>query len=58
MSIFKRRKIPQTKIVRRGGETISAGTPRPDFGVTLNTSPRWEVKRGEFHGFGSPPGKF
>jgi hypothetical protein len=57
MGILKRRKIPQTRIVRRGQETVSVVAPRIDLGTAVAT-PRWELRRDEFRGFGSPPGKF
>lgn len=57
MGIFKRRKVPQTRIVWRGGQTVATQPTRPDFAIA-QTSPRCDVQRGEFRGFGSPPGKF
>ena len=58
MSIFnKRRKVAQTRIVRRDGETVPTQPARPDLSIA-QTSPRRDVPRSEFRGFGSPPGKF
>lgn len=57
MSIFKKRKVSETRIVRRGGETVAATTPPRSENTVVNT-PRWESRTDDFRGFESPPGRF
>lgn len=59
MTIFKRRKNPtQTRIVRRSEPSVDASPVRVAAVSTVLSNQRWEVNRGEFRGFDSPPGRF
>lgn len=58
MGIFNRRKVSETRIVRRGTETVTVSTPPRPESSTVVTTPRWETRREDFRGFESPPGRF
>jgi len=57
MALFKRNKQPQTKIIRRAEERPQAEPVRAAVFSVLHTQ-RWQIKRDEFRGFESPPGRF
>ena len=57
MRIFKRRKSQtQTRIVRI--EKIEDTTLALAAVRVVVQTPRWEIRRDEFRGFDSPPGRF
>jgi hypothetical protein len=55
MSIFKRRKEPKTRIIKRPEPPVS---PMRVAVTTVLNTPRFEIRRDEFQGFDSPPGRF
>jgi hypothetical protein len=57
MTLFKRGKEqPKTRIVHI--EKIQDATPVSAIVRSVVQTPRWDVRRGEFRGFDSPPGRF
>jgi hypothetical protein len=57
MTIFKKRRVqPQTRIVHI--DKIQDTTPAQAIAHSVLRTPRWDVRRGQFRGFDSPPGRF
>jgi len=56
MSIFKKRKEPKTRIVKRPEPAMSPLRAAVTSG--MNTINRFDIRRDEFRGFDSPPGRF
>jgi hypothetical protein len=57
MTIFKKRRVqPQTRIVHI--DKIQDTTPAQAIARSVVQTPRWQVRRGQFRGFDSPPGHF
>ena len=57
MTIFKKNKArPRTRIVHL--EKMPDTTPASAIVRSVVQTPRWDIRRGEFRGFGSPPGRF
>jgi hypothetical protein len=57
MTLFKRGKEqPKTRIVHI--EKIQDATPVSAIVRSVVQTPRWDVRRDEFRGFDSPPGRF
>ena len=58
MTLFKRGKEqPKTRIVVHV-EKIQDTTPATAIVRSVVQTPRWEIRRAEFRGFDSPPGRF
>ena len=55
MSIFKKRSKPQTRIVKHAVAPVS---PLRAAVTTVLSNQRFEIRRDEFRGFDSPPGRF
>ena len=57
MMIFKKNKVqPRTRIVHI--EKIPDTTPASAVVLSVVQATRWEIRRDEFRGFDSPPGRF
>jgi hypothetical protein len=57
MKIFKKRKVqPQTRIVHI--DKIQDTTPIAAIARSVLRTQRWDIRRDEFRGFDSPPGRF
>jgi hypothetical protein len=57
MTIFKKRRVqPQTRIVHI--DKIQDTTPAQAIARRVLQTPRWDIRRDEFRGFDSPPGRF
>ncbi|MEO8457131.1 MAG: hypothetical protein ABI559_04900 [Chloroflexota bacterium] len=59
MTLFKKhRKTSETRIVNRGIAKVQDTTPRQAIISTVLHQQRWDMRRDEFRGFDSPPGRF
>ena len=57
MTIFKKNKVqPRTRIVHI--EKIPDTTPATAIVRSVVQTPRWDIRRDDFRGFDSPPGRF
>jgi hypothetical protein len=58
MKLFKKRRVqPKTRIVVHV-EKIKDTTPAFAVVRSVVQTPRWDIRREEFRGFDSPPGRF
>jgi hypothetical protein len=57
MTIFKKRRVqPQTRIVHIN--KIQDAAPALAIARSVLQTQRWDIRRDEFRGFDSPPGRF